>query len=112
MDKELQANPNAGPKKLTLEEYRKRQQPKSTTAKEQPKPQPQQPKRRRAGKQVKTRQELGNLHRLAQLSVNKEDKKGFLKKINQIKQRRKIEKTNRKINKRRQWAGSGDQTRK
>lgn len=42
------------------------------------------PKKKRGGKRVKQRQEIGNLYRLATIATTKKEKKAFLQKIQEI----------------------------
>ena len=98
MEEELKKYPQAGPKKLTIEEYKKRQE--GRPQKDTPHP-PE--KKKRAGKQVKLRQDLANLHRLAVLAVTKEEKIKFLQEINRLKELRRQDRKDRKQYQRTQY---------
>lgn len=63
-----------GPKRITIEEYRKRQQKRSF---QEPAPVQQTKRKRRAGRKVKLRQKRKELHRLISISKGEQQKTLF-----------------------------------
>lgn len=70
-----------GPKRITIEEYRKRQQKKNL---QEPVPTPTIKRKRRAGRKVKLRQKRKELHRLISISTG-EQQKTLFNKLRQLK---------------------------
>lgn len=96
LQEELIGNPSAGPKPISIEEYRSRHGKlptplKASSDNSQPKK-----TKTRAGRVVKLRKEIANLYRLANLSISKEEKHNFLNQIRTI----------RNKNRKSKWAGS------
>jgi len=88
LQQRLQEDPQAGPRPITIEEYRQRnkQRPKevSLELKQQPK------KRRRGGALTKFKKELGELHRMLVITKDTNLRKQMLQKIKLLEQKREI----------------------
>ncbi|XP_037929653.1 uncharacterized protein LOC119664186 [Teleopsis dalmanni] len=77
---------NQGPKKLTIEEYKKRQRPIRP-----PSPKPEiKKKRKRAGKQFQRRKAFALLYQELHLQTNKEDKIKIKREIKKLRREKKI----------------------
>lgn len=82
----IKRNPSAGPKPIrkpiSLEEYKQKRGIPEVKLDEQP----QEPeKRKRGGKQVQIRQQLGELHRVLTITTDRSLRRKLIKKINNLK---------------------------
>ncbi|KAL5283828.1 C3orf30.2 family protein [Megaselia abdita] len=85
----LDRDPKSGPRPLTIEEYRRRCQQKTPNPGQQTsspvsRQQPNQVAKKRGGKKVKQRRKLGELYCLAAIAVTRDEKRHFIKQIQEI----------------------------
>lgn len=69
----------AGPKPLTIEEYKKRQKNQTVAVKE-----PENRRRQRAGKAVRQRQERAELHRIITITTDRHLKRTLIQKLKEV----------------------------
>lgn len=81
LEKELKNNPHAGPRPISIEEYRKRRETVNKKIQEEQGEHPQQTKRPRGGVAVKLRQEIGELHRIIAITTDRHLKKKLIQKL-------------------------------
>lgn len=73
---------SAGPKALSIKEYRKRQQRRQTKKIQEQKPNNN--RRKRGGKKVRLRQEVAELHRVIPITLDRKQKQLLIKRLHEI----------------------------
>jgi hypothetical protein len=83
LERELAENPRAGPKPITLEEYRQRKTAQSTTDTTAKQIRP------RGGKRFRIKQEIKNYFRLIKIARTEDEKRKFRKEISKLRKQEK-----------------------
>lgn len=87
IEEAIKENPSAGPRKISLEEYRRKQANQRQTEFLKPVEKP--TEKKRGGKAVRFRKELGNLYRLLTIATSYEERSTFKAQIREIQKQRK-----------------------